>query len=101
MAETSTTAIVELRNVGKTFGTVLALKDISFDIHPVLAIDRGFQTGFRHRLLAGTVPAGTRAVFVQLNMTRLSSGGLYDDSYADNLSLVLTPPPLFLPLLAK
>ena len=80
--------------LGQTIGA-------SRQIGPVLAIDRGFQTGFRHRLLVGTVPAGTRSVFVQLIISRLSSGGPYDDGYADNLSMVLTPPPLFLPLLAK
>ena len=63
-------------------------------------VDRSFQTGFRHRLLAGTVPVGTRTAVVELKITRLSSGGPYDDSFADNLSLVL-PPPLFLALLAK
>ena len=68
-------------------------------IGPALAIGCSFPTSFQHGLQAGTVPVGARNVFVALNISCLSSGGQYDNGYADNLSLVL--PPLFLPLLGK
>jgi hypothetical protein len=42
------------------------------------------------------VPVGTRLIVVVVNMTEVT--GPYDDGYADNLSLVLTSPGLFLPL---
>jgi len=75
-------------------------------IGPVTAADRasklsGTHTGFIHRAAFGAVPVGTRVIFVQLTFTRFSGAGTNDDGYADNLSLVLRPPPLWLPLVVR
>ena len=45
----------------------------------------------------GSLPIGTRTIQVSVNMTR--TNGTYNDGYADNLSLVLRPPTLYLPQL--
>ena len=60
-------------------------------IGPVTAAERGFSTGFLHRDAIGVCPAGTR--FISFELTTTVSGGSYNDGYADNLSLILTPPP--------
>ncbi len=58
-------------------------------IGPVLADDRGNERGFVYRDATGLIPIGTRSVAVQLVMTR--TAGVFNDGYADNLSLVITP----------
>jgi CSLREA domain-containing protein len=58
---------------------------------PVTPADRGNKTGFLTRAYQGTVSVGTRSIEVFVDMTR--SNGVTDDGYADNISLVLTPPP--------
>src|SRR6185503_18194885 len=52
------------------------------------ATERGGVTGMALRQAAGTLPAGTRQIGIDLIATR-SDGG-YADGYADNISLVLT-----------
>jgi hypothetical protein len=68
-------------------------------IGPVYAADRGNQTGLLFRGTTGLVPVGTRFIVIELDMNR--SAGSYNDGYADNLSLVLSPPKVFLPLVRK
>ena len=72
-------------------------------IGPVTAADRGCpdacMTGFLHPSATGPVPAGTRYIKVVVNLTMVS--GPYNDGYADNLSLVLTPLTVFLPLVFR
>jgi hypothetical protein len=58
-------------------------------IGPVTAADRSNVTSLLFRTGRGAVPSGTRQVQVHLAMTR--AGGLSNDGYADELSLVLTP----------
>jgi hypothetical protein len=58
-------------------------------IGPVTASDRNSARGLLSRGSTGTLPAGTRSVQLVLQMTRLD--GSYDDGYADDVSLVLTP----------
>jgi uncharacterized protein YjbI with pentapeptide repeats len=60
-------------------------------IGPVLNADRGGFTGLLYRQTTGLVPASTRRISVDLQMTRLA--GIYNDGYADNVSLVLTTVP--------
>ena len=57
-------------------------------IGPVTAADRGNATGMLERTATGAVPAGTRSITVTL-AGDWSEG--FNDGYADNLSLVLTP----------
>jgi len=61
----------------------------SASIGPVWAADRGDETGLLLRTTTGVLPIGTRTIDVLLTMTR--DEGDYNDGYADNLSLVLTP----------
>jgi hypothetical protein len=56
---------------------------------PVLAVDRGSNTGMLPRSSTGQVPAGTRSIVLTLIMTRME--GSDNDASADNLSLVLAP----------
>jgi len=63
---------------------------LSETIGNVTASDRGNITGLLFRETSGFVPAFTRDVLLTLNMTRVS--GIYNDGYADNLSLVLSSP---------
>ena len=59
----------------------------SFEIGPVTAADRGSQTTLIPRNASRAVPASTRSIKVVITGTRLS--GLYNDAYADNVSLSL------------
>ena len=59
-------------------------------IGPVLAADRGGQTGLLLRETDGLLPAGVRDVAVELAFVR--SGGSFNDGYADALSLSLAGP---------
>jgi hypothetical protein len=59
-------------------------------IGPVTAAQRDATTGLWLRSMSGTVPVGARAVDVSLTMLR--SDGVYNDGYADNLSLRLVIP---------
>jgi hypothetical protein len=59
-------------------------------IGPVTNADRNSQTGLLLRQETGFVPAGTRSIGVELQMTR--TNGIYNDGYADNLSLVFHAP---------
>ena len=63
----------------------------SASVGPVTEADRGGATGTLFRQETGLIPIGTRTIDVTLTMTRLA--GAYDDGYADNLSLVLSPVP--------
>ncbi|MEY2512083.1 MAG: hypothetical protein QOE26_2846 [Verrucomicrobiota bacterium] len=58
---------------------------------PVTPANRGNKTGFLPRSANGSVPAGTRNLRVVVTMIR--SNGNANDGYADNISVVLTPPP--------
>lgn len=58
---------------------------------PVTPADRTNATGLLQRETEGSIPAATRKIEVQIQMTRLE--GSYNDGYADNLSLLLTESP--------
>jgi hypothetical protein len=60
---------------------------------------RGNRTGLFHASATGNVPIGTRYIKVSVQMTRAS--GSYNDGYADNLSLVLKPISVYLPLVLR
>ena len=60
-------------------------------IGPVLAADRSNATGLLLQATSGFVPAGTESIDVGLQFTLVSP--VYNDGYADNVSLVLTPVP--------
>ncbi len=60
-----------------------------FDMFGPSASDRGSATGLLFNEHTGFVPIGARSVIVDLGMNR--EQGDYDDGYADNLSLKLTP----------
>lgn len=61
-------------------------------IGPVTNIDRNNATGLLERNTDGFVPVGTRSIEIALALTR--AAGSFNDGYADNLSLKLTPVPL-------
>lgn len=58
-------------------------------IGPVTVSDRGSATSLLFRSTAGSVPATTRSIMAVLTMTRAE--GAFNDGYADDLSIVLTP----------
>jgi hypothetical protein len=60
-------------------------------IGPVTAADRGGQTKLLERTAKGNVPRGTR--FIQVTITARRASGVYNDGYADNLSLTLAAGP--------
>jgi len=53
------------------------------------------------RSTSGVLPFGTRSIKVFLSATRVSNTGPYNDGYADNMSLVLYGPRLYLPLIVR
>lgn len=57
-------------------------------IGPVSAAERNNVTGLIPKTSTGAVPAGTRTVTIELQMTRVS--GASNDAYADNLSFILS-----------
>lgn len=59
-------------------------------IGPVLSLERQGHTGLLLKQSSGTAPTGSRSVRVTLLFTRVA--GAYNDGYADELSLVLSPP---------
>ena len=59
-------------------------------VGPVLAAERGGQTGLIAKSASAPVPAGTREIVVTVTATR--TGGSYNDGYADLLSLTLARP---------
>ena len=58
---------------------------------PVTPAERNNVTELQQRTTAGTVPPGTRSIVVTLTATWVE--GSYNDGFADNASLTLTPPP--------
>jgi hypothetical protein len=69
----------------------------SLQIGPVLAADRTNITGMLYRQASARLPAGTRHIRYELDMTRMFGG--YNDGIADNLALVISnSPPLPVPL---
>jgi hypothetical protein len=58
----------------------------------VLSADRNSNTGLLFRTNSGKVPSGTRSITLQLQLTRVTAiyTNLYNDGYADNLSLILS-----------
>lgn len=67
-------------------GTALGTASVA----PVTAADRGYTTKFLQRATTGTVPAGTRAITVDVAFTW--TAGNTTDGYADDLSLTLGAP---------
>ena len=65
-----------------------ALTIDSATIGPVTAADRASVTGLLQRLANGSVPVGSKTIFVQMILVRTE--GSYNDAYADNLSLTLS-----------
>jgi hypothetical protein len=55
-------------------------------IGPVLATERGNQTILVAKTATMRLPAGTRALVVAMTMTR--TGGIYNDGYIDEVSLI-------------
>jgi hypothetical protein len=55
------------------------------------AAARGNLTRFVARAASAAVPARTRTIFVKLEFDRASGPGTYNDGYADNVVLMLTP----------
>ncbi len=58
---------------------------------------RQYQTGLVYREITGTLPPGTQLINLSLQSGALS-GSDYRTGYADNLSLILRPVQVFLPL---
>ena len=56
---------------------------------PVLSGDRKYRTLMVARSASAPIPPQTRSIEIRLVMKRVS--GAYNDGYADNLSVVITP----------
>ncbi len=82
--EDNAVLIAEFRSNSDGKGTRLGTTSIG----PVTSAERNHHTGLVLRTTNGPVPVGTRSIVVTLQMTRLQ--GIYNDGYADNLSLVLS-----------
>jgi hypothetical protein len=65
---------------------------LSITLGPVTTADRGGKTGLLSRSQTVAVPAGTRTILANVQMTRENNGGSYNDGYADSLSVVLRGP---------
>jgi hypothetical protein len=72
----------------------------SNQIGDVTAAQRANATGLLHRSANGIVPIGTRTIIIRASMYRVSAG-VSNDGYADNLSLVLKPLSVYLPLILR
>ena len=75
-----------------TFVDALGAQLRTQSIGGVTPADRGNVTGMLMRGIGDVVPVGARSATVALTLTRLA--GSYDDGFADNLSLVLSAPPV-------
>jgi hypothetical protein len=64
----------------------------------VTAADRQNKTGLLYREITGYIPSGTQSLEMALQTGTTPGAGIYRTGYADNLSLVLLPVQLFLPL---
>jgi CSLREA domain-containing protein len=62
-------------------------------------VGRSNLTGLLFRSTTDFVPTGTRFIVIELDMLRFD--GSYNDGYADNLTLVLWPLNVYLPLVLK
>jgi len=61
-------------------------------IGPITPVDRKGITGLLYAVKTGIVPKNTRKIEIVLNM--IGGTGNYDDAYVDEVSLVLSSPPL-------
>jgi hypothetical protein len=64
---------------------------LSWGVGGPTATERGNLTRLLPRVVSVPVPGGTRWLFVKLDFRRTSGPGTYNDGYADNLVLRLTP----------
>ena len=66
---------------------------LAISLGPVTTADRGGKTGLLNRVQTVAVPAGTRTILANIQMTRdPNNGGAYNDGYADSLSIILRGP---------
>jgi len=68
-------------------------------IGQVAAAERGNVTGLLYQGFSGVVPAGTTEIDFAIRFVRFS--GTFNDGYADNLSLVLHLPYVYLPIMLR
>lgn len=75
----------------------------SFTLSGPNAAGRGNLTGLYPFNSSSTIvlDPGTRSIKTTIIMTRVSGVGTYNDGYADNLSFVLVPQQLYLPLIIR
>ena len=64
----------------------------------VTSADRQNKTGLLYREITGFIPSGTQSLGLALQTGITPGAGVYRTGYADNLSLVLKPVQVFLPL---